>query len=269
MNQWSLFLSSTLTVLIASWAGFAIATAEERTRRRLILVSIAALDRARERPEHRRRITDDRYVWGAVPPQLGRVGIDVDQPRFRAEAAELEPEVERRPDDADHIRLCERRAARVLEEQLVLRRQRATPRPVQVDGSPRGLGEVGAQRLQQLDLLGGHVPIGLTAPTSAMPYIKSSRLRALAVTSAERLGALPDAQRAKRLLDDGASSTPLTHREIEVLRLVAQGATNRDVATTLVVSEHTVARHLSNIFNKIGVTSRAAATAYAYEQGLV
>ena len=43
-----------------------------------------------------------------------------------------------------------------------------------------------------IDLLGGHVPIGLTAPTAAIPYVKSGRLRALAVTSAQRLGALPD-----------------------------------------------------------------------------
>jgi DNA-binding NarL/FixJ family response regulator len=56
---------------------------------------------------------------------------------------------------------------------------------------------------------------------------------------------------------------------VEVLRLVATGATNRMIATKLVLSEKTVARHLSNVFAKIGVPSRAAATAYAYEQGLV
>jgi DNA-binding NarL/FixJ family response regulator len=54
-----------------------------------------------------------------------------------------------------------------------------------------------------------------------------------------------------------------------VLGLVATGRTNRDIAGELFLSEKTVARHLSNIFTKLGVSSRAAATAYAYEHGLV
>jgi DNA-binding NarL/FixJ family response regulator len=58
-------------------------------------------------------------------------------------------------------------------------------------------------------------------------------------------------------------------REIEVLRLVATGKTNRAIAETLKISEKTVARHISNIFTKLGLTSRAAATAYAYEHRLV
>jgi DNA-binding CsgD family transcriptional regulator len=66
-----------------------------------------------------------------------------------------------------------------------------------------------------------------------------------------------------------APGHPLTARECEVLALVAQGHTNRGIATVLFLSEKTVARHLSNIFTKIDVSSRAAATAYAYEHGLV
>lgn len=61
----------------------------------------------------------------------------------------------------------------------------------------------------------------------------------------------------------------LTPRELEVLRLVAAGKTNKAVAKELFVSEKTVDRHVSNIFGKIGVSTRAAATAYAYENGLV
>ena len=61
----------------------------------------------------------------------------------------------------------------------------------------------------------------------------------------------------------------LTAREVEVLRLVAAGRSNADIATTLVLSEKTVARHLSNIFGKLAVSSRTAAAAYAFEHHLV
>ena len=86
-----------------------------------------------------------------------------------------------------------------------------------------------------------------------------------------RLGASPDLERVEALLDDRPtrSTGGLTARELEVLRLVASGKTNREVATDLVISERTVARHVSNIFDKLGVPSRAAATAYAYEHGLI
>jgi len=61
----------------------------------------------------------------------------------------------------------------------------------------------------------------------------------------------------------------LTRREQEVLRLVAEGHTDREVAETLVISPRTVNRHLSNIFVKLDVPGRAAAVAYAIRQGLV
>ncbi|MDQ0863744.1 helix-turn-helix transcriptional regulator [Arthrobacter globiformis] len=61
---------------------------------------------------------------------------------------------------------------------------------------------------------------------------------------------------------------PLTARETEVIRLVADGLSNRDIAAELFISEKTVARHLSNIFTKLGLTSRSGATAYAYRHGL-
>jgi ATP/maltotriose-dependent transcriptional regulator MalT len=61
----------------------------------------------------------------------------------------------------------------------------------------------------------------------------------------------------------------LTAREMEVLTLVAAGRTNRDISAVLVISEHTVARHLQNIFAKLGVPSRTAATAFAFEHHLV
>jgi DNA-binding NarL/FixJ family response regulator len=90
-----------------------------------------------------------------------------------------------------------------------------------------------------------------------------------ALTAFERLGAGPDAAEVTRLLG-GTEALPagLTAREAEVLRLVAAGKTNRDIAVELVISEHTVARHLQNMFAKLGVTSRAGATAFAFEHGL-
>ena len=60
----------------------------------------------------------------------------------------------------------------------------------------------------------------------------------------------------------------LTAREAEVLALVATGKTNRAIAEELVISDKTVARHISNIFVKLDISSRSAATAYAYEHGL-
>jgi ATP/maltotriose-dependent transcriptional regulator MalT len=89
----------------------------------------------------------------------------------------------------------------------------------------------------------------------------------------DRLGAVPDVAKVDRLLEPApvaaSATTGLTDRECEVLRLVAGGKTNREIASALVISEHTVARHLQNIFLKLGLSSRAAATAYAYEHGLV
>ncbi len=82
----------------------------------------------------------------------------------------------------------------------------------------------------------------------------------------ERLGAAPDLARVS--MRAGARHG-LSERELEVLRLVASGKSNREIASTLVISEHTVARHLQNIYAKLGVSSRAAATAFAFEHELV
>ena len=85
------------------------------------------------------------------------------------------------------------------------------------------------------------------------------------------LGASPGVSLVASLSHLVAQSLPggLSAREAEVLTLVAKGLTNRDVARQLVISEKTVASHVSHIFTKLGLTSRAAATAYAYEHGLV
>ena len=87
----------------------------------------------------------------------------------------------------------------------------------------------------------------------------------------EQLGAEPDMARIDSLSAraTGADAHGLTERELEVLRLVAAGESNRQIAEALVLSEHTVARHLQNIFAKLGLSSRTAAGAFAFEHGLV
>ncbi|MEX2100288.1 MAG: LuxR C-terminal-related transcriptional regulator [Acidimicrobiia bacterium] len=84
----------------------------------------------------------------------------------------------------------------------------------------------------------------------------------------EHLGAALDIRAARDLHRPAPLPAGLTHREAQVLRLVASGRSNKDIAATMFLSERTVARHLSNIFTKTGVSSRSAATAYAFEHGL-
>jgi DNA-binding NarL/FixJ family response regulator len=83
------------------------------------------------------------------------------------------------------------------------------------------------------------------------------------------LGATPLATELGQLLSPDGLPGGLTAREAEVLRLVASGRSNPQIAADLVLSEKTVARHLSNIFGKLDVGSRTAAAAYAFEHGLV
>ena len=87
----------------------------------------------------------------------------------------------------------------------------------------------------------------------------------------ERLGAIPDLARIDSLTKEEVSARlhGLTRRELQVLRRVAAGKTNKAVASELFVSEKTIDRHVSNIFSKLDVPSRSAATAYAYEHKLV
>jgi DNA-binding NarL/FixJ family response regulator len=86
-----------------------------------------------------------------------------------------------------------------------------------------------------------------------------------------KLGAHPDVASVESLLSgkEDAGQGSLTSRELEVLRAIASGMTNRMIAERLHISEKTVARHVSNIFVKLDLPSRAAATAYAYQRGLV
>lgn len=87
----------------------------------------------------------------------------------------------------------------------------------------------------------------------------------------QELGAVVDLSRLDQLLSkaEHQNKGPLTDRELQVLRLVASGITNRGIARKLSISEKTVARHVSNIFTKLDLNSRSAATAYAYDHDLV
>lgn len=98
-----------------------------------------------------------------------------------------------------------------------------------------------------------------------------------ALEALERLGAATETPRAARFLRDSSSGDasadaslrgPLTPREVVVLRLVAEGLSNQEIASRLVLSEHTVHRHLANLLRKLDLPSRAAAGAYAVRHGL-
>ncbi|MGE3289541.1 MAG: LuxR C-terminal-related transcriptional regulator, partial [Pseudonocardia sp.] len=83
------------------------------------------------------------------------------------------------------------------------------------------------------------------------------------------LGAEPDVGRLDALTTGPPSTDDLSERERQVLTHLAAGETNREIAQALGISPHTVRRHVEHIFTKLGVTSRAAATAHAYEHGLL
>jgi ATP/maltotriose-dependent transcriptional regulator MalT len=83
------------------------------------------------------------------------------------------------------------------------------------------------------------------------------------------LDSLPQSTRASDTSPRPRNDSGLTGRELEVLRLVADGLTNQAIAEKLFVSDHTVHRHLANILNKLSVSSRAAAVAQAARRGLL
>jgi DNA-binding NarL/FixJ family response regulator len=119
---------------------------------------------------------------------------------------------------------------------------------------------------------------------------EEARTRLLLATVSERRGD-PDGRQfeldaARRLLDplpsrsrvptpddrttrNAQASGSLSERELQVLRLLASGRTNRAIAEELFISEKTVARHVSNIFDKLGVSNRTGATAWAFQQNLI
>jgi ATP/maltotriose-dependent transcriptional regulator MalT len=113
------------------------------------------------------------------------------------------------------------------------------------------------------------VAVGLACAALGDDDTAALELAAARATFSE-LGATPDVERvASELGAPARDAHGLTSRELQVLRLVAAGQSNRAIASALVISEHTVARHLQNIFRKLDVSSRTAASAFAYEHDLV
>jgi LuxR family transcriptional regulator, maltose regulon positive regulatory protein len=101
-----------------------------------------------------------------------------------------------------------------------------------------------------------------------------------ALESLQRIGARREAQRAAALLQQVEAlannsrtavdnSSPLTVREVEIVKLVAEGLTDKEIANRLSISEHTVHRHIANIMTKVDAPSRAAAVAFAAKQNLI
>jgi DNA-binding CsgD family transcriptional regulator len=119
------------------------------------------------------------------------------------------------------------------------------------------------------DAARSRVAIGLACRAMGDPATADLEFEA-ARREFQRLGAQPDLEGLRRLTAPTDSAAGgLTLREVEVLREIAAGKSNRKIAEDLGISEKTVARHVSNIFTKLGLSSRAAATAYAYQHHLV
>lgn len=132
------------------------------------------------------------------------------------------------------------------------------------------LGDEESARLERAAARAVFSELGAAPALSALPALSGPERPALG----HPVPVAPDARTAPQPtagndVGHAAGPGPLTAREIDVIQLVSAGLSNRDIAAELFISEKTVARHLSNIFTKLGLTSRAAATAYAYRHGLV
>ena len=128
-------------------------------------------------------------------------------------------------------------------------------------------GSSGPDSRRRTRRLGARLEIGLVLRAMGDEDSAVAELVAVRKTFAE-LGAQPSLLEVERLLPQSLPGG-LTAREVEVLRLVAIGKSNPAIAAELFLSEKTVARHLSNIFAKVDVSSRTAAAAYAFEHKLI
>lgn len=210
-------------------AALAGASADQMNRSRLLAAQVEAALAA-----------GDRTLAQDAARELSSVAKALDRPSARALAEQVRGAVSLASDDADEA-IGDLRAARATWDALGLPYEEAQARLL-IGAAARALGDEEGARLE----------------------IQAAR------AAFEHLGSRKDALRASSLLVSGPERPAgLTPREIEVLRLVAGGRSNRQIAQTLVISEYTVARHVQNILAKLGVSSRAAATAFAVEHQLV
>lgn len=237
--------------------------------------------------------------WGRSP-QPGLALLRLDQGRLESAVSSIRREIEETDDRAGRCRVLPAHVEIMLAAGDV---SAARASALELDEISEALGapflhalaqqSVGAVRLAEND-----VPAALEALREAagrwddlqMPYElartrvliglacrelgdeDTARLELEAAGSVfRRLGADPDLRRVDSLLEGTLPDERhgLTPREWEVLQLVASGDTNKRIAATLSISERTVERHVSNIFHKLGVSTRSAATAYAYEHELL
>lgn len=203
---------------------------ERRARSRLLGPYVEIMISAGELPAAR-----------AAAEELAAIAADLDAPFLRAASDEA----------TGAALLAEGDAAGALD---LLRRARAGWRTL---GAPYEAARVRVLLARASRALGDRDTAELELDTAGQAF--------------RRLGAAPDLAALRDEAGAGGrrGAGRLTTRETEVLRLVATGRTNRSVAAELRISEKTVARHLSNIFTKLGLSSRAGATAYAYEHHLV
>src|SRR5262249_19501170 len=120
--------------------------------------------------------------------------------------------------------------------------------------------------------LAARIRVSIAAALEALGDHESARLERDAARQVFReRGATPDLIKLPTPAPEHPAAHPfgLTARELEVLRLVASGRTNRAIAKQLFLSEKTVDRHVSNLFTKLDVHTRAAATAFAYQHRLL
>lgn len=214
----------------------------------------------------------------AADAAIRRVLDEANEPFSRARLLGAYAEIVLAADDVPAARAAADELAAVATELgspfLHGRAEHTTGAVLLAEGRPRDALRALQEALKQWSVLQATYEAALTraliaeACTAVGDTDGAELARSAARSTFAELGAVPD---LSRLSPAAAAEDPvgLTPREIEVLRVLAEGKTNRVIAKELFISEKTVASHVSHIFTRLGVSSRSAATAYAYDHGLV
>lgn len=227
---------------------------------------LALLRLAQGRPAEAASIIDDALAAAANSP-LGRARLLPAKVQVSVAAGRLGAAVEA----ADELeRLADRYGTEAFAASAALSRGRLQLAAGAASACATLRGAV--ERWQQLEVpyeaASAQMLLGEACRAAGDGDASDAALRS-AITTFDRLGAAYDARHARELCGRRTMPAGLTEREVEVLRLVARGNTNKDIARALRLSDKTVARHVSNIFAKTGATTRSAATAFAFESGIV